>query len=184
MENNHCSDEVLNLLKNCVKANLNLVYYGETSLDKTESADFFAPFLPENQSVVAIKDTLSWHLNPKWILLTETRFQKVVYLMEYFNDQPENNSQNDLYHLVDVGVLLKCKKSMDDMGRMKMNRCVDRIFFYDRNDEKSPGYMVVDEGKIISKNIPEFILKKMKSKGITNAFSFGGSVYEKKAAVG
>lgn len=184
MENNYCSEEVLTLLKNCVKAKLNLVYYGETSSDKRECADFFATFLPEDQRVIAVKDTLSWHLNPKWILLSETRFQEVVYLMEYFNDVSEESAQNDIYHLVDVGVLLNSKKEKDALGREQVHRFVDRIYFYDRRDRSNPGCLIVDDGRIISKNIPEIISKKMKSKGISDAFSLGGSFYGKKAAVG
>ncbi len=241
VENEYCSLEVLNLLKNCVKARMNVVYCGEPSVGKTECAKFFATFIPENERVITIEDTLEWHysqvnpgkdcvelkvnsvmdytsaiktclrLNPKWIMLSETRSKEVVYLLECFStgvrgmttlhsddvrnvpdrmknmagtERNEKNMENDIYNFIDVGVLLNRRRETDESGNVRIRRFIDQVCFYDRYDQENKIYMIVDDGKILTDNIPNRIAEKMKKYGVEDAFSYGGECHGRKAAVG
>ncbi|MGN0481959.1 MAG: ATPase, T2SS/T4P/T4SS family [Lachnospiraceae bacterium] len=108
----YCSREMLMLLANCVKARMNLVFCGEPGVGKTECAKFFSQFIPAEDRVITIEDSLEWHYkeinpgkdcvelqvkegfeyqkaiktslrqNPKWIMLSEARSTEVKALME------------------------------------------------------------------------------------------------------
>ncbi|MGN0291813.1 MAG: ATPase, T2SS/T4P/T4SS family, partial [Lachnospiraceae bacterium] len=57
LENHYCTEEVLHLLVNCVKAKLNMVFCGEPGVGKTECAKFLTTFIPPDQKVVTVEDT-------------------------------------------------------------------------------------------------------------------------------
>lgn len=109
---NYCEKEQMMLLANCVKARMNLVFCGEPGVGKTECAKFFSQFIPAEDRVITIEDSLEWHYkeinpakdcvalqvkesfdyqkaiktslrqNPKWIMLSEARSTEVKSLME------------------------------------------------------------------------------------------------------
>ncbi len=111
----YCTEEMLELLKNCVKAKMNLVFCGEPGVGKTECAKFFSQYIPKNQRVITIEDNPEWHyktinpgsdcvelrinkmmdytlaiktclrLNPKWMMLSEVRSKEVLHLVEGFS---------------------------------------------------------------------------------------------------
>jgi pilus assembly protein CpaF len=53
-----CSKEILALLINCVKSHMNLVFCGMPGIGKTECIKFFSQFIPANERVITIEDTL------------------------------------------------------------------------------------------------------------------------------
>lgn len=58
LEEKFCSKEVMALLVNCVKTKMNLIFCGMPGIGKTETAKFFAQFIPANERVITIEDTL------------------------------------------------------------------------------------------------------------------------------
>lgn len=55
---NFCEPEVMSLLVNCVLTKMNLIFCGMPGVGKTESAKFFSQFIPANERVITIEDTL------------------------------------------------------------------------------------------------------------------------------
>ena len=229
VEDGYCSKEVLALLKNCVKARLNIVFCGEPAAGKTECAKFFSTFIPDNERVITIEDTLEWHyhevnpgkdcvelkvnstmdytkaiktclrLNPKWIMVSETRSKEVVYLLECFstgvrgmttlhsddvrnvpdrmlnmagNEREVTNMENDIYNFINVGVLLNRVEERDYGGKHKIRRFIDQICFYDRENGKNRIFMLVENGKLLTNELPKHIQEKMLRAGISDAFSY------------
>lgn len=112
LEEQYCSKEILALLINCVLTKMNLIFCGMPGIGKTECVKFFSQFVPENERVITIEDTMeirysvtnpgkdciemrvsevfdyadaikaSLRLNPKWIMLSEARSKEVKYLLE------------------------------------------------------------------------------------------------------
>ncbi len=58
LRNQFCSKEVLALLIHCVDAKMNLVFGGMPGIGKTEAAKFFSQFIPANERVITIEDTM------------------------------------------------------------------------------------------------------------------------------
>lgn len=107
----YCSAETLQLLKDCVRARLNLCICGEPGSGKTECAKFLSTFIPNSERVITIEDNPEWHyaaicpdhdtvelkvgpqvdytkaiktcmrLNPTWIMLSEARSVEVKDLL-------------------------------------------------------------------------------------------------------
>lgn len=110
-----CSEKTLNLLINCVLTGLNIVSGGEPGHGKTEFVKFLMQFIPNNERVITIEDSLELHYgdinpgsdyvelriedgfdytaaikaclrqNPKWLVLSEARSTEVTYLMEQWS---------------------------------------------------------------------------------------------------
>lgn len=53
-----CSKEVMALLINCVQSHMNLTFCGMPGIGKTECVKFFSQFIPANERVITIEDTL------------------------------------------------------------------------------------------------------------------------------
>ena len=111
----YASKDVISLMKDCVKAHLNMVFIGEPGAGKTECAKFFSTFIPKDERVITIEDNPEWHykslspghdcvelrvgarldhsaaikasmrLNPKWMMLSEARGREVKRLLEGFS---------------------------------------------------------------------------------------------------
>ncbi len=58
LEEGFCSKETMALLINCVKSHMNLVFCGMPGIGKTECVKFFSQFIPANERVITIEDTL------------------------------------------------------------------------------------------------------------------------------
>ncbi len=114
-ENMYCSRETLSFLINLILAKTNIVFCGEPRHGKTECAKFLSQYIPSDQKVVTIEDTLEWHykelnpgknavelkvnkffdytkaiktclrLNPDWIMLSEARSKEVKALLEVYS---------------------------------------------------------------------------------------------------
>lgn len=110
-----CQEEVLHLLINCVHARMNFVFGGEPGAGKTECAKFFMQFIPKEDRVITIEDSLEIHYpeispgadavelrigpgftytdaikaclrqNPKWLMLSEARSVEVTSLLEQWS---------------------------------------------------------------------------------------------------
>ncbi len=106
------TEEMLALLINCIKTGFNVVSGGEPGHGKTEFVKFLMQFIPDNNRVITIEDSLELHYgdinpgsdyvelriepgfdytdaikaclrqNPKWLVLSEARSAEVTYLME------------------------------------------------------------------------------------------------------
>lgn len=107
-----CDEKMLQLLLNCVAARMNFVFGGEPGAGKTELAKFFMQFIPPEQRVITIEDSLELHYgyinmghdcvelqvrdgfdyrdaikaslrqDPDWLMLSEARSVEVKELLE------------------------------------------------------------------------------------------------------
>lgn len=115
IQNKYCREEVLQLLVNCVLARMNFVFGGEPGAGKTECAKFLMQFIPKEERVITIEDSLEIHYpdinpgadavelrigagfsytdaikaclrqNPKWLILSEARSMEVTSLLEQWS---------------------------------------------------------------------------------------------------
>ena len=145
----------------------------------------------------AIKTAL--RQNPQWVLLSEARSVEVKYLLECFStglhglttlhtddtrkipDRIQNMMQdayaatrleNDIYSFLNVGVLLRKKVT----ERQKVVRFIDQICLFDRIGEQNVKCLIAEDGKFISREIPENVMKKFNLEDITAPFSDMGSM--------
>jgi len=58
MEDGFCTQEILALLINCVESHMNLTFCGMPGIGKTECVKFFSQYIPANERVITIEDTL------------------------------------------------------------------------------------------------------------------------------
>mgnify|MGYP000275098126 FL=1 len=112
LKSGYCSSEILQLLINCVRTKMNFMFGGEPGAGKTECAKFFMQFIPADERVITIEDSLEIHyrdinpeadaveirvgadfsytdaikaslrMNPKWLVLSEARSTEVTSLLE------------------------------------------------------------------------------------------------------
>lgn len=112
LQEQFCEEKVLALLINCVCAKMNMIFCGMPGIGKTECIKFFSQYIPDNERVITIEDTMeirysatnpgkdciemrvselfdyaeaikaSLRLNPKWIMLSEARSKEVKYLLQ------------------------------------------------------------------------------------------------------
>lgn len=139
----------------------------------------------------AIKASL--RQNPQWVLLSEARSVEVKYLLECFStglhglttlhtddvrkipDRVQNMMQdayaasrleNDVYTFINVGIMIRRK--VLEKGVIK--RYIDQICFFDRENETNSKVMILSDGKILSRKLPENIRKKFALEGIGDPF--------------
>lgn len=139
----------------------------------------------------AIKASL--RQNPKWLVLSEARSVEVKSLLEQWStgvngfttihlddvrklpDRIQNmmsdskdtwNMENRIYRYVDVGILIRCYKKQDGC----VHRYVDQMCFYSREDKENRIYMIVEDGEIVSKELPPAIEKRLLRAGIQNPY--------------
>lgn len=135
---------------------------------------------------------------PKWILLSEARSTEVRYLLESLStgtygittlhtddvrnipDRIKNmvgghedleRIENDTYRFIDVGILVKSR--VDGAGKIK--RCVEQICVFDRYGKEwketiNQIIMLVEDGKVVRKELPDNIKRKFTEAGILNPF--------------
>lgn len=112
IKSGYCPERILHLLINCILVKNNFVFGGEPGAGKTECAKFFMQFIPKEDRVITIEDSLEIHYpdinpgadavelrimpgfnytdaiktclrqNPKWLMLSEARSVEVTYLIE------------------------------------------------------------------------------------------------------
>lgn len=67
IETGYCTKEVLNLLKNCIRAKMNIVFCGTPGAGKTELLKYLTQYIPVYEKVMTIEDNLEIHykdINP------------------------------------------------------------------------------------------------------------------------
>lgn len=131
---------------------------------------------------------------PHWIILSEARSTEVRYLLESLStgasglttlhtddvrNIPERirnmaggkedlqRIENDTYRYLDVGILVK--STIDDQGHIR--RHIDQIGIFDRYGkdwDKSVNQivMLMEDGKIVNRNLPSSLARKFRSYGI------------------
>lgn len=139
----------------------------------------------------AIKASL--RQNPNWLVLSEARSVEVTSLMEQWStgvngfttihiddmrklpDRILNmmNNVNDaarlenrIYKYVNIGILIRKVKEPDG----KIRRYMDQLCVYSRENHKNHAHMLVEDGEIVSKELPAEILKKFTCAGIRDPF--------------
>lgn len=58
LKDEFCTKEIMALLINCVQSHMNLTFCGMPGIGKTECVKFFSQFIPANERVITIEDTL------------------------------------------------------------------------------------------------------------------------------
>ena len=112
LDSGYCSEAVSIFLRNCIRAHLNIAICGMPGAGKTELLKYLTKYIPSNERVITIEDTLEIHYQkinpdkdcvemkvaeqfgyteaikaclrqlPKWIVLSEARSTEVRYLLE------------------------------------------------------------------------------------------------------
>ena len=111
----YCTEKLMHLLINCVRAKMNFVFGGEPGAGKTELAKFYMQFIPPEERVITIEDSLELHYgdvnpghdyvelqiregfdytaaikaclrqDPDWLILSEARSTEVTSLLEQWS---------------------------------------------------------------------------------------------------
>ena len=79
----------------------------------------------------------------------------------------ENINENDVYSFIDIGVVLHSNVKQGE----KITRHIAQVMCLSRHNEKNEKVMIYEDGKILTKDIPEDILRKFKLQGIDNPFT-------------
>jgi pilus assembly protein CpaF len=61
LKEHYCTKEMLNFLKNCIRAHMNLVVCGQVGSGKTELLKYLTEYIPANERVITIEDNLEIH---------------------------------------------------------------------------------------------------------------------------
>ena len=61
LENGYCSEEIMNMLENCVRAHESIVFCGLPASGKTECLKLFASVIPKYEKVITIEDVAEIH---------------------------------------------------------------------------------------------------------------------------
>jgi len=126
---------------------------------------------------------------PTWVLLAEARGKEVKYLLENVSagvhclttihlddvgkipdrirNMGEHINENDVYSFIDIGVQLQ---SVVKQGE-KITRCISQVMCFFRNNEKNEKLLIYEDGKILTKKLPEDVLRKFKLAGIDDPFT-------------
>lgn len=226
IEQEYCKEKVLHLLLNCVQARMNLVFGGEPGAGKTECAKFLMQFIPKEERVITIEDSLEIHYadinpgadavelrvgkgfdytdaikaslrqNPSWLMLSEARSTEVTSLLEQWstgvhgfttihlddvrklpdrilnmmnNVNDAERMENRIYRYVNAAVLIRRAELPDGTVR----RFMEQLCFYARENNQNKIYMIVEDGEIVSEELPEEIRKILHEAGVEDPFVCG-----------
>ena len=156
VQKRYCPEKILHLLLNCVHAGMNFVFGGEPGAGKTECAKFFMQFIPREERVITIEDSLEMHYaqinpgadtvelrvgagfsytdaikaslrqNPSWLMLSEARSVEVTSLLEQWSTGVHGFTT---IHLDDLRKLPdRIMNMMNDVN--DADRMEDRIYRY------------------------------------------------------
>lgn len=74
--------------------------------------------------------------------------------------------ENRIYRSVNIGILIRKIEEPDG----KTRRFIEQLCFFSREGHKNRIYMIIEDGEMVSRELPEEITKKMKLAGITDPF--------------
>ena len=139
----------------------------------------------------AIKASL--RQNPSWLMLSEARSVEVTSLLEQWstgvhgfttihlddvrklpdrilnmmnNVNDAQRMENRIYRYVNAAVLIRKIESSDG----KVRRYIDQLCFFSREEGKNRIYMIVDDGALVSKELPPDIKKRFRETGVEEPF--------------
>ena len=233
IDSKYCTIEVLNLLKSCIISKQNIVFCGEPGAGKTECAKFFSQYIPANERVITIEDNPEWHykdinpekdcvelkvgkqmdytaaiktclrLNPKWMMLSESRSTEILKLLEGFstgvkgittlhaNDvrsvpdrmvnmggqaRNESRMENDIYSFIDLAVLIRRKEIFEDDGTSHVRRFIDQLCYFERQDGQNLCHMIVEDGELLVDTLPSGLMRHFRYAGLPDPLSKETSV--------
>lgn len=222
-ESGYCQEKILHLLMNCVIAKMNFVFGGEPGAGKTECAKFFMQFIPRQERVITIEDSLEIHYgdinpgadavelrigpgftytdaikaclrqNPDWLILSEARSVEVTSLLEQWstgvngfttihlddlrklpdrilnmmnNVNDAQRMENRIYRYVNIGILIRRLEGKNGSIR----RYMDQLCFFSREGNHNKIYNLIEDGELVSGELPPEILKKLSYAGIEDPF--------------
>jgi pilus assembly protein CpaF len=125
---------------------------------------------------------------PTWVLLAEARGEEVRYLLENISagvhclttihvddagkvpdrlrNMGQNVLENDVYSFVDLAVQLQSYVKEGE----KIRRQVSQVMCLSRNNEVNEKVMIYEDGKLLTDQLPEDIMRKFRLAGIQNPF--------------
>lgn len=125
---------------------------------------------------------------PTWVLLAEARGEEVKYLLENISagvhcittihlddaaklpDRLRNMGQsvneNDVYSFIDLGVQIQSAVKEGE----KITRQISQVMCLSRHCEKNEKVMIYEDGKLLTKDIPEDIMRKFRLAGMKDPF--------------
>lgn len=139
----------------------------------------------------AIKASL--RQDPDWLMLSEARSSEVAALLESWStgvsgfttihlddlrklpdrilnmmdDKSDaERMENRIYSHVNAGVLIRMVRASDG----SIQRYIDQFCFYSREESENKIYLLVEDGKWVSEEIPAQIKRKLERAGIKNPF--------------
>lgn len=74
--------------------------------------------------------------------------------------------ENRIYRYVNLGLLIRKENTQDG----EIRRYLDQLCFYAREDHENRIYMLVEDGELVSEEIPKDILLKLERAGIQEPF--------------
>ena len=229
LQDKYCSPEILSLLKCAIISKQNIVFCGEPGAGKTECAKFFSQYIPANERVITIEDNPEWHykeinpekdcvelkvgkqmdytaaiktclrLNPKWMMLSESRSTEILKLLEGFSTgvkgittlhasdvrtvpdrmvnmggqaRNESRMENDIYSFIDLAVLIRRKEMTDENGQRFIRRFIDQLCYFERIDGENLCHMIVEDGLTIVDALPEGLWHKLQYAGLPDPMRF------------
>lgn len=143
--------------------------------------------------------------NPKWIMLSEARSTEVKYLLEQWStgingfttlhlddlrnlpdrimnmigkSKDADRLENNIYEFIHAGVLIRQR-----MGENGIERYMDQMCLYDREDGENKIYLLLNDAKVVSKELPRNIRIRLRRAGITEAFQCPDTVPYQSAAL-
>ncbi len=144
-----CSEELLAVLINCVKTKMNITFCGMPGIGKTECVKFFSQFIPANERVITIEDTLE-------IRYAETNPGK---------DCIEMKVSEDVF-----GYSEAIKSCLRMNPKWVVYRYIDQVCFFYRENYTNHVFMLVSDGQIVTHDIPKVILRRFKREGVNEPF--------------
>ena len=74
--------------------------------------------------------------------------------------------ENRIYRYVNVGILIRCVRQPDG----KIRRYMDQLCFYSREQYENRIYMILEDGELLSEELPPAIVRRLGQAGIEDPF--------------